>query len=86
MVDAWFAKPVLVHVGFGGDIEMVETAPEALALLKRSWRTFGSDKHSAAISACRDAVSGFGTAAVARSAFLAAADEARVLAEGGMKA
>ena len=81
MVDGWFSKPVAVAVGVAGDVRIVENARDAMALLSDHWRNQGSQTHKAAKRACQDAMRGDVAADTAREAFVAAASEARVLAD-----
>ncbi|MGB3500547.1 MAG: DUF982 domain-containing protein [Mesorhizobium sp.] len=77
----WFSKPVTVAEGIVGDFRHIMNASEALELLTGRWRERGSDLHRGAVRACRFALNGNGPAESARTAFEAAALEARVLVD-----
>ncbi|MCR4267766.1 DUF982 domain-containing protein [Nitratireductor sp. ZSWI3] len=81
MGEGWFARPVPISVGIAGDIRYVSSARQAVGMLSGSWRETGSAKHQAALLACQRAMSGEMPTESARSAFVDAASEARVLFE-----
>ena len=80
MSVGWFSKPVSVAVGIAGDVQIVENAHDAMELLSGKWREQGSERYRAAKRACQGALRGEVSAEAARQAFIAAAEEARVLA------
>ena len=81
MNAGWFTKPVPIAVGIAGGIRHIESAKEAAALLADNWRCQGTAKPKAATRACLSAMHGDSTSELARSAFVDAADEARILAD-----
>ena len=81
MYDGWFSKPVAIATGVSGDIRTFMSAQQATQLLTANWRDTGSEKHLAALRACRQAVQGGIPADVARTAFVEAARAAHMLIE-----
>jgi hypothetical protein len=81
MYEAWFSRPVPVATGISGEIKNLSNANQAVDLLTKHWRSAGSQKHLAALRACRQAVNGGIAADVARDAFVDAAREAHILVE-----
>lgn len=81
MYEAWFSRPVPVATGIAGDIQNLSNANQAVELLTKQWRSAGSQKHLAALRACRQAMNGGILADVARDAFVEAAREAHMLVE-----
>jgi hypothetical protein len=81
MIQGWFSRPVEVAVGVSGSIRHISNAEQAVELLTGQWRDAGSAPHSAALRACRRAISGDVAADNAREAFIVAAREAHVLVE-----
>lgn len=80
MIEGWFSKPVSVAVGVSGDVQIVESARDAMNLLSGNWREQGSTAYRAARRACQGALRGEVSPEIARQAFVDAAEEARVLA------
>jgi hypothetical protein len=74
----WCA-PVLIRIGYGSS-EIVEGPTKALHLMSHRWPMERGDHYTAAVSRCKDAVDGHGSAEVARESFVSAALEAAVLA------
>ncbi len=81
MYEAWFSRPVPVATGVSGQIKNLSNANQAVDLLTGHWRSAGSQKHLAALRACRQAMNGGIAADVARDALVEAAREAHVLVE-----
>ncbi len=81
MHEGWFAEPVAVSVGIVGDIHHVSSARQAVALLTQHWPDAGTPKHRAARLACLAAVNGDRPPDTARTAFVEAAREARILVD-----
>ncbi len=77
----WFSKPVPISEGITGDIRYISNAQQAIEVLNGNWREQGSAKFQAALLACKRAISGEIAPDIARSAFVEAASEARVLSE-----
>ncbi|WP_157014598.1 DUF982 domain-containing protein [Mesorhizobium xinjiangense] len=77
----WFSKPVPISEGIIGDIRYVSNAQQAIEALNSNWREQGSAKFHAAVLACQRSISGAVSPEAARSAFVEAASEARVLFE-----
>lgn len=81
MYEAWFSRPVPVATGISGDIKNLSNANQAVDLLTKHWHSAGSQKHQAALRACRQAMNGGIGADVARDALVDAAREAHMLVE-----
>jgi hypothetical protein len=81
MYEAWFSKPVPVATGISGKISNLSNANQAVDLLTKHWRGAGSQKHLAALRACRQAMNGGIAADAARDALVDAAREAHMLVE-----
>ncbi|TPI10449.1 DUF982 domain-containing protein [Mesorhizobium sp. B4-1-3] len=81
MHEAWFSRPVTVAIGISGEINNVCNASQAVDMLTKHWRSSGSQKHLAALRACRQAMNGGIAADVARDALVGAAREAHMLVE-----
>ncbi|WEX11885.1 DUF982 domain-containing protein [Chelativorans sp. AA-79] len=81
MNEGWFSRPVPVSECITGDIRYVSSARQAIDVLSGNWRERGSMKHQAALRACQRAMHGDMPAEIARTAFVDAASEARVLSE-----
>jgi len=58
MYEAWFSRPVPVAAGISGEINNLSSANQAVDLLSKHWRSAGSQKHLAALRACRQAMNG----------------------------
>ena len=74
----WCA-PVLIRIGYGSS-EVVDGPKKALHFMNHRWPLERGDHYTAAVSRCKDAVDGLGSAEVARESFVSAALEAAVLA------
>lgn len=74
-----FEPPVTVETGLIGRDRVVRTAREAAALLLGRWPENRGEAYSAALRSCTEVLNGKALAAEARSAFIEAATEARVL-------
>ena len=81
-MEGWFDKPVPVAIGLIGDVHHVLSARQADDLLTGHWPRQGTMKHKAAHRACLDAILGGTGIEAARLAFVEAAREAAVLADG----
>ena len=81
MYEASFSRPVPVATGISGEIKNLANANQAVALLTKHWRSAGSQKHLAALRACRQAMNGGMAADVARNALVNAVREAHMLVE-----
>lgn len=81
MYEAWFSRPVPVVTGISSEIKNLSNANQAVDLLTRHWRSPGSQRHLAALRACRQAMNGGMAADVARDALVDAAREAQMLVE-----
>ncbi|MBZ9987627.1 DUF982 domain-containing protein [Mesorhizobium sp. BH1-1-5] len=81
MYEASFSRPVPVATGISGEIKNLANANQAVDLLTKHWRSAGSQKHLAALRACRQAMNGGMAADVARNAVVDAVREARMLVE-----
>jgi hypothetical protein len=81
MYEAWFSRPVPVAIGIYGEIKNLSNANQAVDLLTNHWRSAGSQKHQAALRACRQAMNGGIGADLARDVLVDAAREAHMLVE-----
>ena len=81
MTTVWFSKPVSIAAGISGHVVHIENAAEAAAMLAKNWPQAGSLKQRIAWRACSAAIHGEATPDAARAAFVAAAEEARILVE-----
>ncbi len=79
-IGAW-SEPVLIRIGGpGGATDNVDSALEAIQVLVHQWPVHGGALHAEALAICFDVVDGNPDIEAARAAFIAAAEEADILA------
>ncbi|WP_375165846.1 DUF982 domain-containing protein [Chelativorans sp.] len=76
-----WSEPVAVRLGpTGGIMDAVDSTLEAVQVLIHQWPVQGGPLHRQALAVCFDVLDGSTDVAAARQAFVAAAEEAGILA------
>jgi hypothetical protein len=81
--DKTFKRPVIVELGRLGRLREVRSVQEAIDVLNGRWPEARGKRYYAALKALDRAIDGHTPVYVARRAFVAAAEEARVLIPEG---